>query len=77
MRKAAVTMDDIHTATGCLHALLRCIYEVSTGIQYKLPDGRDDVVANQLSSLIILARDEAERIDHSVEICISGGRAQP
>lgn len=32
-------LDDVHTATGCLHALLRCIYEVSTEIQYVRPDG--------------------------------------
>lgn len=64
-------LDDVHTATGGLHALLRCIYEVSTGIQYRLPDGSHDNTAEELNHLIILARDECERIDEAVEHCIS------
>lgn len=68
----SVTVDDIHTATGGLRALLCCIYEVSTTIQYRKPDGTRDLNAEQLNHLIILARDEAERIDQLVEDCING-----
>lgn len=69
------TLDDIATATNGLHALLRCVYEVSTTIQYLRPDGSRCDAAEQLNSLIILARDEAERIDQAVDQCINGGRA--
>jgi hypothetical protein len=64
------TIDDIQTATGCLHALLVSVYETSTEIQFRLPDGRRDDSAERLSALIILARDEAQRIDQRVEAYI-------
>lgn len=73
---SAPDIYDIQTATGGLHALLRCIYEVSTGIQYRLPDGRRDNTAEELSHLIILARDEAERIDRAVDECIEAQAAR-
>jgi hypothetical protein len=76
MSAAEVTVDDIQTATGGLLALLRCIYEVSTEIQYVHPDGSRDKAAEQLNSLIILARDEAERIDESVGLCITVQKTQ-
>jgi hypothetical protein len=65
------TIDDIQTATGCLHALLVSVYEISTEIQFRLPDGRRDNSAERLSALIILARDEAHRIDQRVETYIN------
>lgn len=68
-------IDDIQVATGCLHALLEAVYDASTGIQYVLPDGRQDQVAQQLNSLIIIARDEAKRIDQKIEAYIDAGKA--
>lgn len=76
MSPAEVTIDDIQTATGGLLALLRCIYDVSTEIPYVHPDGSRDKAAEQLNSLIILARDEAERIDERIDLCIAGQKAQ-
>jgi hypothetical protein len=76
MSAAEVTVDDIQTATGGLLALLRCIYEVSTEIQYVRPDGSRCKSAEQLNNLIILARDEAERIDESVGLCITARKTQ-
>lgn len=68
--EAKDTIDDIQTATGCLHALLVSVYETSTEIQFRFPDGRRDNSAERLSALIILARDEAQRIDQRVETYI-------
>lgn len=76
MSAADVCIDDIQTATGGLLALLRCIYDVSTEIQYVHPDGSRDKAAEQLNSLIILARDEAERIDESIELCITAQKTR-
>lgn len=73
---SAPDIYDIQTSTGGLYALLRCIYEVSTGIQFHLPDGRRDEVAEELSHLIILARDEAGRIDRAVDECIEARAAR-
>jgi hypothetical protein len=71
MSAAVATLDDVQVATGGLYALLCCIYDVSTSIQYLRPDGTRDKAAEQLNSLIILARDEAERIDLSIEQCFA------
>lgn len=69
------TLCDIQTMVGCLHTLLEVVYEASTEIQYLRPDGSRDANAERLNCLIILARDEAERIDDAVERCNSTGRA--
>ncbi|GLR49908.1 hypothetical protein KYK30_30090 [Shinella yambaruensis] len=74
--RATIEIDDIQTATGCLHALLESVYEVSTEIQYQLPDGSRDRSAERLNSLIILARDEAERMDQQVEAYIDSEKAK-
>jgi hypothetical protein len=74
--RAAIEIDDIQTAAGCLHALLVSVYEVSTEIQYLLPDGSRDLSAERLNRLIILARDEAERIDQQVEAYIDDEKAK-
>lgn len=74
--RATIEIDDIQTAAGCLHALLVSVYEVSTEIQYLLPDGSRDLSAERLNRLIIQARDEAERIDQQVEVYIESEKAK-
>jgi hypothetical protein len=69
-----ITIDDIQTATGCLRDLLAVVYELTTEIQYLLPDGSRDRTAERLSSLAIIARDEAERIDQKVEAYIDASK---
>ena len=71
-----MTIDDIQTATGCLHALLVSVYDASTEIQYLFPNGLRDPSAERLNRLIILARDEAERIDQQVEAYIDSQKAK-
>ncbi|KQV39186.1 hypothetical protein ASE37_21815 [Rhizobium sp. Root268] len=69
-------IDDIQTAASCLHALLDAVYAASTEIQYRLPDGGKDRAAERLSSLLIIARDEAERIEQRIEAYIDAARAE-
>lgn len=71
------TIDDIQVMTGCLHALLQAVHDVSTEIQYMRPDGSRDPAAEQLNRLIILARDEAKRIDAAVEECNRSRKKKP
>lgn len=55
-------ISDIQTAMHCLHQLLGVLYEVAN----ELGCEAGDTGAVRLSSLLILARDAAERIDGAV-----------
>jgi hypothetical protein len=66
----ALSLNDLHTQSGGLHALLWALYEASCGLDYASDNAPAVAAANRVNSLIILARDEAERLGANIEECI-------
>lgn len=58
----SVALNNIHASAHGLHQLLGVLYEVSTELDF----APGNEAATRLASLLILARDEAERIDTAI-----------
>ncbi|TPM25685.1 hypothetical protein [Mesorhizobium sp. B2-3-4] len=71
---SAPDLNDLHTQSNGLHALLYMLYEASCDLDYASDNAPAVVAANRVNSLIILARDEAERLDAGIGQCIEGRR---
>jgi hypothetical protein len=65
-------INDLHTQSGGLHALLYMLYEASCDLDYASDNAPAVAAANRVNSLIILARDEAERLDVGIGECCKG-----
>jgi hypothetical protein len=72
-RRPWFDLNDLHTQSGGLHHLLHMLYEASTELDYGSAQPGAAAAANRVNSLIILARDEAERLDANIGRCIEGG----
>lgn len=66
-----LTLDDVHTQSGGLHSLLYMLYEASCDLDYTSAKPGATDAANRVNHLIILARDEAERLDAAIDECIT------
>jgi hypothetical protein len=68
---SAPNLNDLHTQSGGLHALLWMLYEASCDLDYASDNAPAVAAANRVSHLIILARDEAERLGTNIGACIT------
>lgn len=71
-----LTLDDVHTQSGGLHSLLYMLYEASCDLDYTSAKPGATDAANRVNHLIILARDEAERLDAAIDECITNEKAE-
>lgn len=74
---SAPNLNDLQTQSGGLHALLHMLYEASCDLDYASDNAPAVAAANRVNHLIILARDEAERLDAAVGECITADRKRP
>jgi hypothetical protein len=73
---SAPDLNDLHTQSFNLHQLLAVLYEQATELQFVLSSGERDTTAERVASLLILARDEAERLDGAIGECLSARKAR-
>jgi hypothetical protein len=73
---SAPNLNDLQTQSGGLHALLHMLYEASCDLDYASDNAPAVTAANRVNHLIILARDEAGRIDAAVGECIAADRQE-
>src|SRR6185312_12108629 len=72
---SAPNLNDLHTQSGGLHALLWALYEASNDLDYS-PTSPAFAAACRLNNLLILARDEAERLDANIGACITSQKRE-
>ncbi|KQZ31608.1 hypothetical protein ASD50_15195 [Mesorhizobium sp. Root552] len=71
-----LTLSDVQTQSGGLHSLLYMLYEASCDLDYTSEKPGATDAANRVNHLIILARDEAERLDTAIGECIDNENAK-
>jgi hypothetical protein len=73
---SAPNLNDLHTQSGGLHALLWMLYEASCDLDYASDNAPAVAAANRVNHLIILARDEAERLGANIGACITSQKRE-